>query len=79
LSNLRCVVHRLPLRDANDDRQIANGSAATAQNLRGELGASLDRPTKAIRTLHGALPKELVDQIGVRTMQVEAPSPITLL
>ncbi len=73
--HLRRVVHRLPLRDANDERQLADGDPATADGLRGELRAALDGPAEAIGALVGDLPEEFVDQVGVCAVQLDAVEP----
>jgi hypothetical protein len=65
-------------RCGDDDRQIAHREPATADGFRGELGALLDRAAEAVRALIRALPEEIVDELAVRAVQLDAIEAETL-
>ena len=70
--DFRREVGRLPLRDTNDDRQLAHGESTSADHFGGEFGTLFDRAAETVGASIGALPEEFVDQIAVRAVQLDA-------
>ena len=70
---LRIIVADLPLRDAQRDRELRTDPPPDfADGLRGETRACDQIPAVAVGALVGFLPEELVDQVSVRSVQLDA-------
>jgi hypothetical protein len=69
----RGIVLLLPLREAQQDGEIrSDRAAACLDNFDGETGTRNHIPAVAVGALVGALPEELIDQIAVRAMKLDA-------